>query len=813
MKKIEILAPAGSKEAMEAALEAGCDALYIGGSSFGARAYANNLSEADLLEAIDKVHLHGKSLYLTVNTLLKERELSRQLYRYMERFYEQGLDAAIVQDMGVLRFLHTQFPDLPLHVSTQMTITSADALEVLKGSGVTRIVTSRELTLEELKELRSQTDLEIESFVHGALCYCYSGQCLLASMSGGRSGNRGRCTQPCRMEYQVQGETGNCFSAPPYVLSPKDICTLEHIPELMEAGIDSFKIEGRMKRPEYAALTTALYRKWTDRYLALGAAGYEKYQQQNPKELSEDIRALADLYNRGGFSGGYYHQRNGRRMMSMERPNHYGVKAVSVEAVQKNTMQLKALISLSAQDVLEIRRNGQTEYEFTLKDAVKEGTVFLAKFLPGSRIRPGMEGYRTKNAALLESLQESFLKTKRKLPIKGQFYAEAGKPIELSLWMESGSLLPYGRAVCYGGTAEPAKTQPLTAERVEQALRKMGDSFYGWEDLQITLNGELFFPVSALNALRREGIKRLEEAVLQPYRRALPEAIRPLRPLRHLKDRKEKKENTSEPVCLSAGIERMEQLQPLLEAAVIGRVYLPLSAYSMKELLPAVKELHQAGKEAYIRFPRIFRSEARRLLEQEAQTQRELWEQSDGVLLHTLEEVGWLRQSELAVVLGENLYTWNEEARRFWRERGIFHFTSPLELTKEELADLDLTEDELIVYGHPSVMVSAQCLKKNVQGCKKGKGEQEKALLFLKDKKERRFPVINSCSFCYTSYYHPEPLNLTGSLKEIYELGIRRLRFDFTIEGEKEIRRILTDWERQGRVSGGGEGHFRFGVE
>lgn len=801
MKKIEILAPAGSREAMEAAIEAGCDALYIGGSSFGARAYADNLSEAELLEAIDDVHLHGKSLYLTVNTLLKERELQGQLYRYIERFYEQGLDAAIVQDMGVLRFLHTHFPDLPLHASTQMTITSADALTVLKGSGVTRIVTSRELTLAEIKELRSQTELQIESFVHGALCYCYSGQCLFASMSGGRSGNRGRCTQPCRMEYQVWQENGTRLDVPPYVLSPKDICTLDHIPELIEAGIDSFKIEGRMKRPEYAALTTALYRKWTDRYLALGAEGYQEYQRQNPEEMPEDIRKLADLYNRGGFSGGYYHQRNGTSMMSMERPNHYGVKAVSVEAVEKHTMKLRALLPLAAQDVLEIRRNGKTEYEFTLKSAIESGTIFSANFLPGSRIRPGMTGYRTKNAALLGEIQERFLKTRRKLPIKGHFYAEAGKPIQLSLWVESGQELPTGEAVCYGCEAEPAKKQPLTAERVEQALKKTGESRYEWSGLQIELKGALFFPVSALNALRREGIKQLEANLLQTYRRALPQPVRPA---------VSKKQLDLPFRFLSAGMERKEQLTPLLQAISLSRIYLSFQAMTAGEMLSAIRQIKAEGKEAYIRFPRIFRAETRRRLEQEKDTIEAVLERADGVLLHTLEEVGWLEKKRIKtdIILGENLYTWNEEARHFWRERGISHFTSPLELTKGELADLDLREDELIIYGYQPVMVSAQCLQKNVQGCQK-----EPALLFLKDKKERRFPVINVCPLCYTIYYHQEPLNLTRASEELKQLSIRRLRFDFTIEDKEEVRRVLTAWERREELLEGGEGHFRLGVE
>jgi len=212
MRKTELLAPAGSLESLKAAVNAGADAVYIGGTRFGARAYANNLTEEDMKWAIDYTHLHGVSLYMTINTLLKEKELEEDLYDYVKPYYEQGLDAVIVQDFGVLKALSEWFPDLPLHVSTQMTVTGAEGFEFLKDfPNVTRIVTSRELSLEELQNIRNTTEFEIESFIHGALCYCYSGQCLLSSVIGGRSGNRGRCAQPCRLPYDVL-ENGKCIS-------------------------------------------------------------------------------------------------------------------------------------------------------------------------------------------------------------------------------------------------------------------------------------------------------------------------------------------------------------------------------------------------------------------------------------------------------------------------------------------------------------------------------------------------------------------------------------------------------------------------
>jgi len=304
-RQIEILAPAGSYESLMAAISAGADAVYIGGSKFGARAYANNLDEEKMLEAIDYVHLHGRKIYLTVNTLLKDDEIS-ELYDYLLPYYKQGLDAVIVQDVGVFDFVKTNFPDLPIHVSTQMTVTNSSSALFFKERGAERIVPARELNIHEIREMKDATGLEIECFVHGALCYCYSGQCLLSSMIGGRSGNRGQCAQPCRLPYGVNGKK------PQDILSLKDLCTIEMIPELIEAGIDSFKIEGRMKQPEYVYTVVSMYRKYTDIYLKYGRNGF--------KVSKDDIKALQGIYRRRGYCEGYYKQHNGKNMISLKRP-------------------------------------------------------------------------------------------------------------------------------------------------------------------------------------------------------------------------------------------------------------------------------------------------------------------------------------------------------------------------------------------------------------------------------------------------------------------------------------------------------------
>ncbi len=315
-EKIELLAPAGSYETFCAVVSAGADAVYVGGNAFGARAYANNFSEEELLKAIDYAHIHNRKLYLTVNTLFKENELTKQLYSYLLPYYKQGLDAVIVQDIGAMQFIREYFPELEIHTSTQMTVTNRYGAQMMKELGASRIVTAREMSFVEIEDIAKHVDVEIESFVHGALCYCFSGQCLFSSMIGGRSGNRGRCAQPCRLPYEAFDEKQKVMSNPkkPYILSPKDLCTVKLIPQLVKAGVYSFKIEGRMKQTEYAAGVVEIYRKYIDLYLEKGENGFSVKK--------DDEQRLLELGNRCGFTEGYYKKHNGADMITFEQPSH-----------------------------------------------------------------------------------------------------------------------------------------------------------------------------------------------------------------------------------------------------------------------------------------------------------------------------------------------------------------------------------------------------------------------------------------------------------------------------------------------------------
>ena len=309
----ELLAPAGSFEIFRAVIEAGADAVYVGGDRFGARAYAGNFSEEELLEALDYAHLRGKKVYLTVNTLLKNDEME-QLYDYLLPYYEKGLDAVLVQDFGVLSFIHRYFPLLPIHTSTQMTITGSKGVSFLQQYGVSRVVMPRELSLGEMKRIHEETGAELEAFVHGALCYCYSGQCLFSSMLGGRSGNRGRCAQPCRLPYEVLDESKKTLKNSSYVLSMKDLCGLSDLQELYEAGVYSLKIEGRMKQASYAAGVVSFYRKYIDLFQAAG--------NKNPGVSDTDMKSVKSLGCRMDFTDGYYRKQNGRDMITFEKPGY-----------------------------------------------------------------------------------------------------------------------------------------------------------------------------------------------------------------------------------------------------------------------------------------------------------------------------------------------------------------------------------------------------------------------------------------------------------------------------------------------------------
>lgn len=744
--KPELLAPAGSYEALQAALIAGADAVYIGGSRFGARAYADNLDEKKLCRAIDEVHLCGKKIYLTVNTLLKQQELEKELYDYLKPYYMCGLDAVIVQDYGVLRCIRKWFPDLPVHCSTQMTITGPLGAKLLEEQGVTRIVTARELSLQEIHKIHQVTNLEIESFVHGALCYCYSGQCLFSSMIGGRSGNRGRCAQPCRLPYQVS-DKGRMLNGKQnaFALSPKDMCTIELLPEILASGVTSLKIEGRMKKPEYTAGVVGIYRKYLD--LCLEDAKAYRVEEK-------DLKALAAIYNRDGFNKGYYQIRNGRSMMAFRN--------------KKN--------------------DGQ-------KQSIRE-----------SQVREGIYG----------EIRKRYGDRKLQEKIKGTF----------TIYSESSAIL-----VLHAGEAtvtvekegvQTAKNQPLSVKRMEQQLRKTGDSPFVFESLEVYAGDDVFVPMQFLNEIRREGLKELEQQMLSKFRRTCVDSPETLweRKTEPKQQTNQESDGKSARCCIiNVSVETREQLTALLKLDEISGYYLGYEMFEPKlfdrQAPEFIRQLRRMGKQVYLALPYVTRDGE--LSYVEPCLKQLIQEGLSGFLVRNLESFAMLKMHGLQsyVVLDQNLYTMNQQAQRFWGEQGAAKDTASLELNEKELRQRHNHRSEMIIYGYIPMMISAQCLKKNLDSCTK-----QHELLTVKDRYNKNFTVQCYCNSCYNIIYNSVPVVLLKEALAVKALGMDSLRLAFTIEDAQTTKETaqtyISRFVYNRPADFGGDytkGHFKRGVE
>jgi putative protease len=830
-RNVEILAPAGNYDSFLAAVHAGCDAVYLGGTLFSARAGAGNFSKAELLSALDYAHLHGKKVYMTVNTLLKEDEMER-LAEYLMPYYLHGLDAVIVQDVGVLETVAEVFPKLPIHLSTQMTLTGGMGAglferEEFKKYFVTRLVPARELSLAELGQLRKETRLELEVFVHGALCVCYSGQCFLSSMIGGRSGNRGRCAQPCRKLYRSL-ETGRAS----YLLSPKDLCTLDMIPDLIDAGIDSFKIEGRMKKPEYTAYISWLYRKYANRYLQYGRKEYEDYNKKNPQELEDDLRGMKDLYNRGGFTKGYFVEHNGMDMMSFERPNHEGVLVGKVLSVKKNRAQLLWKEEIFPQDVLEIRHQGEKVYEYTAGTAQKAGEKGETGFYAGTKVLPGMEIYRTRNNELLSRIQENLVDPVPKKKLKGSFVAEEGTESCFTVWVEEEEIfddLQTGMAFAdnsemetevkaeaeieieakaetkteekrkisitvTGDVCQTAEKHPLTEEAVRKQLKKLGDTEFVWEVLDIHISGNIFLTVKSINEIRRAALESFRKEYLKHFYREIVE--------NRMVQTETSKLLTQNTPKIAVEVFTKEQWQSALSFEYVHIIYARMEILEKNDFLFLAEETIKKKKCCYLSLPQILRSAKREIVKDylEALLNRHL---CSGILVHNLEELGYIRQEldrlnllpkeRPELVADFSMYSTNAKAIRFWQQHGCSRITASIEQNAKELSQLPLAGQEIIIYGHLPFMVSAQCISSYGRG-KECLKKPVKTIVTDEWNEERQ--AENFCRFCYNILYTQKPCSFFQNVDELLPLSFSVWRCAFTMENAQETKKVLTDLEQ-----------------
>lgn len=519
MMKPELLSPAGDMESLYAAVSAGCDAVYLGGYTFGARSFASNFSLEEMKEAIRYCHLYGVKVYVTVNTIIYESEME-MLLDYVDQLVLIHVDALIIQDLGALDLLHQTYPELELHASTQMHLHNVNGVKMALSLGCKRVVLARETPIEKVKQIKEETGAEIELFVHGALCVSYSGQCLMSQLIGGRSGNRGSCAGSCRQKYQLikmehhQEKVIKDFS---YLLSMKDLYTLEHIDSLIELGVDSFKIEGRMKSPSYVYLVTSLYRHAIDDYFSTGQVVIDQTLLQK----------LTYIFHRKFTKGFLFHDEN-QNITNSFRPNHLGVKIGTVLDVQKDRVFVQLQESVRIGDGIRIVSKEDTGC--FLNDFYRNGEL-LKKANRGDVISFRVKGSVTKGDMVMKTydveiaseIESEIREKKRRVPVDMKVSVAVGSPFKL--WMSVGN---HQVMVESDILLEAPKKQGTSKERMVEQLSKLGNTVYCVRNIEVVQEDEVFFPISVLNEVRRKGVEALNQARL--YRALLEKkSYRPLK--------------------------------------------------------------------------------------------------------------------------------------------------------------------------------------------------------------------------------------------------------------------------------------------
>lgn len=793
----ELLAPAGSFEHLVAAIKAGADAVYLGAKQFGARAYAGNFSKEELVRAIYYAHFYEKKVYLTVNTLMKEKELKEQFFSFLLPFYKAGLDGVIVQDMGTASFIREYFPGLDIHGSTQMTITSKEGAIAAKRMGMNRIVLARELSLSEIRSIKEKTGLEIEIFIHGALCYCYSGQCFLSSVYGGRSGNRGKCAQPCRLPYQLydcEGKRRNFRGN--YLLSPKDLCSLELLPEIIKTGVDSLKIEGRMKNPEYVAGVTAIYRKYLDYYKTLSHKGNYSVQESD-KEI------LEELFSRSGFSSGYFKQHNGKNMMSVRHPNHLGREIGTIESIHKNKITFTAKAALHARDILIIPLGSKPGEEVILTvpnclDSACPGSKVTMNAAGKRQLKPGMKIYRRKNTKFSEWIQEEILQK----DLKKTAYAvmKAGIGRRTTLVLRSGTQ----EVIMEAEPAQKALGKAISREDVLKQLKKTGTVPFYLNEAEIQIEDNLFLPLSVIKKLRQEGYALLEDKIKKEKCRTInnKEVYDSVILTNNNLPFKENYDMIGPKLILT--VYSLSMLEYCLKHFDVDGYCLSLDFWNVNEVDEAKGCSGRYHKPLYLSLPRIVR-------EKDLSELSWIFTDCDGYYVHNINEAEYLAQGYIkndilkddqkikTVIFGNSFYQWNSFAVKEIRSlyEGYFDhliYEYPMELSfKESKAAVNSLSSkdncELLLYGHFPVMVSAQCLNQTTKGCTRTPG-----LFWLNDRNNRRLPVTTHCKSCYNLIWSDQPRNWLDKdfITKVECPG--RVRIDLFHASNKQIDEIMNQF-------------------
>lgn len=740
----EVLAPAGSREAFFAAIAAGADAIYLAGERFGARAYAANFTVETLCELIRYAHLRGVRVYVAVNTLLRDDELADAV-QFCADVYQAGADALIVQDMGLVAELNRCYPEICLNASTQMTLHNTAGVQYAERFGFHRVILAREVSLGDIRAICGATDREVEVFAHGALCICFSGQCLFSSMVGGRSGNRGRCAQPCRLKYRLLHDDEVVGDA--HLLSPRDLNTIELLPELAEAGVVSLKIEGRMKRPEYVAAVTAAY---------AAAAKGEPY----------DAQALWQAFNRG-FTTAYLQDEPGADMMSWERPNNRGVRLGRIAKIAAGELVLKLDAPLLPGDGLEIWVTKGGRQGFTVPQEAKIGADEARIPLDGlpvqvQNLRVGDRVFKTLDSRML--LPENFVSAQDDLPLEMEFAAKLGQKLRL--------LVKYGK-VCAEAEADyevpQAKNHPADMALLEKQLGRLGGSGWHLAALSAEMDEGVMLPASVLNNLRRDAVAALEEKLLADWQRPqLPQYKVAQYKAQYNRKKPGEKRADKAKAKLAVLVDDVAQAGAAV-AAGADVLYFQACGGRWRGRVD-LAELARLGVPVYAVLPTIALEREldiwrRRLAEYRAAgfagvLANNLW------AVRLMEEMGW--DSWLAD-FGLNCF--NAAAAAEFAKLGARQVALSRELNGGQLAELAAAANvptEVQVFGNLELMTSRHCPIGAVCGGKTAKqpcgGACRAGEFALRDEKGYNFPVYTD-EFCRSHIFNGHQLCLIGEVR------------------------------------------------
>ena len=743
---MELLAPAGSFDALRAAVENGADAVYLGGTRFSARASAANFDDKEIQSALDYCHIRGVKVYVTVNTLLRQDELERAL-DYLVDLYNWGADAVIVQDLGLAREAHRQIPHLELHASTQMTAHNPWDLETLEQLGMKRVVLARELSFEQVAAIEKQTPLEIEVFVHGALCISYSGQCLMSSLIGGRSGNRGLCAQPCRQPYSAAGLS---FSGGEYILSPRDLSLIQYLPELEQAGVDSLKIEGRMKRPEYVGVVVRTYRA------ALNGKPYNE----------SDLEAV---FNRG-FTTAYTLGRPHKDFITYSSPRHHGMLVGKVESVQGEIAWIKLTEPVLVGDGLEIETDDGKPFGFVAADEMftRQGLFVSVR---GRRIQTQASVYKTSDAKLTAEIQETYNSPRAFRKVEAELFVvlKASQPLQLRLIDEDGvSVSVQGMT-----KAVPALKKGMTEDLIREKLMRLGNDPIHVKKIRIDLEPGLHIPISEVNGARRTLVEKWSGARLEPYR------------VRSIARQKSPAVSTTEtgrlsrPVELAVTVSDFEAAEAALEAGA-DLLYFSGAVFHRQpqDWLYQLSKTWELGQQKHVPvFVHIDRiTTASTLMDLRGSLTKHNF---DGILLGNFGTWNYLVDiiGQRPVHTDTSFNVFNPSAIQFLAERGVSGITVSLELRLDQITQLAYSipyDLAIVVHGPVESMISKHCILRE-QGC--SQQCQRLAPIELEDKKGFVFPALFD-RFCQMHIYNSRELSLLEHGDEMQKCGVRWIRIE-----------------------------------